>query len=196
MTSELSPKQQRFIEAYLGQAHFCAAEAARMAGYSKQSARQIGQENLSKPSIRAAIDAWLTDNAMPPNEILYHLTQQARGVSIVKKREDGTWGLDLDGIAEAERLHLVKKVNRKDGEITSVELYDAQAALVHLGRHYGLFLDRHEHNFREIDAAIEAEMKTLAAARTAVTATPYGHAREFAEEDAEPLECNGHSEAA
>ena len=50
---KLSDKQQKFVDAYVGNA----TEAALQAGYSKNTARQIGQENLTKPVIIAAIKA-------------------------------------------------------------------------------------------------------------------------------------------
>lgn len=51
----LTPRQQRFVDAYA----LCgnAAEAARRAGYSVKTAGQIGQENLKKPAIAAALAA-------------------------------------------------------------------------------------------------------------------------------------------
>ena len=52
-TKNLSPKQKRFIEEYLIDLN--ATQAAIRAGYSKNSARQIGDENLSKPAIAAAV---------------------------------------------------------------------------------------------------------------------------------------------
>lgn len=48
-------KMEAFCQAYL--IDFNATQAAIKAGYSESSARQIGTENLSKPSIRARIDA-------------------------------------------------------------------------------------------------------------------------------------------
>ncbi len=51
----MSPKQQRFVAEYLADPN--ATQAAIRAGYSERTARQIGQENLSKPDIRAAIEA-------------------------------------------------------------------------------------------------------------------------------------------
>lgn len=49
----LTPRQQRFVDAYA----LCgnSAEAARRAGYSVKTAGQIGQENLKKPVIIAAL---------------------------------------------------------------------------------------------------------------------------------------------
>lgn len=45
----LTPKQKAFVDEYLKCGN--ATEAAKKAGYSEQSARQMGTENLSKPSI-------------------------------------------------------------------------------------------------------------------------------------------------
>ena len=53
MNAKLTPKQQRFIDEYLIDLN--ATQAAIRAGYSPRTARQIGQENLSKPVIAAAV---------------------------------------------------------------------------------------------------------------------------------------------
>ncbi len=50
---KLTPKQARFVEEYLIDLN--GTQAAIRAGYSKNSARQISNENLSKPVIAAAI---------------------------------------------------------------------------------------------------------------------------------------------
>jgi phage terminase small subunit len=49
----LTPKQQRFVEEYLVDLN--ATQAAIRAGYSAETARSIGSENLSKPDIADAI---------------------------------------------------------------------------------------------------------------------------------------------
>lgn len=51
----LTPKQAAFVQEYLIDRN--ATQAAIRAGYSRKTARQIGDENLSKPDIRIAIDA-------------------------------------------------------------------------------------------------------------------------------------------
>lgn len=50
---DLTPKQKAFADEYLKCGN--ATEAAKKAGYSEQSARQMGTENLSKPSISSYI---------------------------------------------------------------------------------------------------------------------------------------------
>ena len=54
-TQILSPKQQKFIDAFSLSGNI--SEAAKLAGYSERSARQIGQENLRKPAVQAALAA-------------------------------------------------------------------------------------------------------------------------------------------
>ena len=53
MTQKLTPKQILFINEYL--IDFNATRSAIAAGYSKKTARKIGQENLTKPDIQEAI---------------------------------------------------------------------------------------------------------------------------------------------
>jgi phage terminase small subunit len=50
----LTDRQERFVVEYLGCAN--GAEAARRAGYSEHTAREMAYENLTKPNIKLAID--------------------------------------------------------------------------------------------------------------------------------------------
>ena len=52
---KLTPKQRRFVGAYLLSGN--ATQAALEAGYSAKTARFIGSENLTKPNIKAHVDA-------------------------------------------------------------------------------------------------------------------------------------------
>lgn len=51
---KLTRKQGRFVHEYL--VDLCAADAARRAGYSERTAKQIAHELLKRPPVRAAID--------------------------------------------------------------------------------------------------------------------------------------------
>ena len=53
MNANLTPKQQRFVDEYLIDLN--ATQAAIRAGYSRNCAGQIGEENLKKPVIIAAV---------------------------------------------------------------------------------------------------------------------------------------------
>ena len=58
-TYKLTVKQQRFIEEYMIDNN--ATQAAIRAGYSKNSAKEIGNENLTKPHIAELIDSKLEE---------------------------------------------------------------------------------------------------------------------------------------
>jgi len=57
----MTPKQAAFVKHYLVDHN--ATQAAIRAGYSQKTAASIGEENLRKPEIRAAIDLALSDIA-------------------------------------------------------------------------------------------------------------------------------------
>lgn len=77
----LTPKQQKFADYYIETGN--ATEAAIKAGYSKKTAKQIGQENLTKPYLKEYIDERMKELAdkriMGMQEALELLTSIARG---------------------------------------------------------------------------------------------------------------------
>lgn len=138
----LSNKQRVFVEEYLRT--WNATEAARRAGYSEKTAYSIGQENLKKPEVKAAIEARIAEKAMSADEVLLRLADQARSTMADFINDAGE--VDLRTAKDNGKLHLVKSYTVTDKGTERVELYDAQAALVHLGRHHGLFVDKVEHS--------------------------------------------------
>ena len=78
---KLTEKQRRFVDYYVETGN--ASEAARRAGYSEKTAGWTGQENLQKPTIKAAIDARLKDledkRIAKADEVLQFLTSTLRG---------------------------------------------------------------------------------------------------------------------
>lgn len=141
--TELKPKERAFIEHYLRS--WNAADAARQAGYSERSARELGRRLLTKVDIRAEIEARLSDMQMGTDEVLTRLTDQARGTieDFGDVDKYGTFSMDLSKAQERGRLGNVKKLKpTKYGY--ELELHDAQAALVHIGKARGMFIDRKE----------------------------------------------------
>ena len=139
----MTPKQRAFVFEYIKD--FNATQAAIRAGYSKKTARFIGCENLTKPNISAEIDKEFEKRAMSANEVLSRMGDIARGNAddYLTIDEYGYAGLDLHKMKRAGKLHLIKKYNvTKNG--TVIELYDAQAALVQMGKQHGLFPNRQE----------------------------------------------------
>jgi phage terminase small subunit len=141
----LSNKQKAFIEHYLRT--WNATEAARLAGYKGNAVTlaTVGSENIRKPAIAAVIAERLGELAMEADEVLVRLSDQARASieDFIEITPLGAPTLDLKKAQEAGKLHLIKKLNYDaDGNLRSIELYDAQSALVQMGRSHGIFLDR------------------------------------------------------
>lgn len=78
---KLTPKQQKFADYYIKTGN--ATESAIKAGYSKNTARSIGAENLTKPNIKHYIDKRMKkladERIMDMQEALELLTSIARG---------------------------------------------------------------------------------------------------------------------
>ncbi|PZO95550.1 MAG: terminase small subunit [Streptococcus pyogenes] len=125
--SKLTLKQKRFADEYIISAN--ATAAAIKAGYSKKTARSIGQENLTKPDIKAYIDERLekleSEKIATQEEVLQYLTSIMRGdqqeKTLISIGEFGQKIVDID-------------VGAKD-RIKAAEL---------LGKRYRLFTDKVE----------------------------------------------------
>lgn len=146
----LNHREQLFVSFYVQ--HWQKARAAREAGYSAKSAAVIGYSltHRVKP-VMAAIDKILRKHKMSANEVLARLSQQAAATIEPFMAPDGS--VDLTTQDAQDNLHLIKKLKvknksyGKDDNITTeqeteIEIHDAHSALVDVGRHYGLFLDK------------------------------------------------------
>ena len=140
--SDLTDKQALFVEYYLQD--WNATEAARKAGYrgSYETLRSIGSQNLTKPKIKKYIEKRLEEVAITSNEVLVRLSQQATvSLSDFITSAGNLFIIDMDKVRE--RGHLVKKIKYTNHGV-EIELHDAQAALVHLGKHHNLFKEKIE----------------------------------------------------
>lgn len=147
--SGLTDKQKAFVEEYL--ACWNATEAARRAGYqgNDNTLSTIGCQNLRKLNIAEKINERLRAKAMSADEILARLADQARGDLGDLLNEEGR--IDLLDVKQRGLSHLLKSVSYFRSGRVKVEMYDAQAALIQLGRAHGLFRDRQESWNMEID---------------------------------------------
>ena len=120
----LSPKQARFVEQYLLDLN--AADAARRAGYSKRTAKQKGYELREMPKIQAAIAAAI----------------QARSE---RTKVDQDWIVErlVENVERAMTVEPVMVGGKETGEYT-YQGSVANKALELLGRHAGMFPNRHE----------------------------------------------------
>ena len=80
---KMTARQQRFCDEYLIDLN--ATQAAIRAGYSKKTARVIGQENLTKPAVKNYIDEQMKkkeqDLIADQTEVMKYLTSVLRGKS-------------------------------------------------------------------------------------------------------------------
>lgn len=135
----ITKKRRAFIEAYF-RCGFNATEAARQAKYKHPNVK--GTQLVKVSEIAEEIQRRIEEEIMCPSETLLRLSRMAR-VDISWFVDKDTGAIDWDAVNEIG--YLVKKVVHRKGQQSQIELYDAQAALVHLGKHHGLFKDRIEH---------------------------------------------------
>lgn len=121
----MTEKQKRFCDFYIETGN--AKEAAIRAGYSEKTAKQIGQENLTKPDLRAYIDERLAElkneRTADAQEVLEYLTAVMRG-----EYKEAT----LIGVGEGAQAVVDIDVGAKD-RLKAAEL---------LGKRHVLFTDK------------------------------------------------------
>lgn len=125
--AKLTVKQQRFADEYIISGN--ATEAAKKAGYSKKTARFIGNENLTKPNIKIYIDDRLKEledkQIAKQDEIMKYLTSIMRG----EQQEQVLRGMG-EGFQEIDDMDVSAKDRIKAAEL--------------LGKRYALWTDKTE----------------------------------------------------
>jgi phage terminase small subunit len=143
--AKLTAKQKKFVEEYLIDLN--ATQAAIRAGYSPDTAKEIGCENLTKPNIKTEIDKAMAERSrrtgISQDRVLRELAKiafvnpgdvinlnQATVKSDAKEE-------DLAAIASVK----IKNIPTEDGEITEreIKLCDKLKALDLLGKHLGIY---------------------------------------------------------
>lgn len=146
----LTKKQKLFVDEYLIDLN--ATQAAIRAGYSPDTAKAIGSENLTKPDIRAQIDKAMAERSkrtgVNADRVVMELAKIAfiNAVDVINA-EDAT--LKDDAAPEdtaAIQSVKVKTFPTKDGEGVEreIKMADKIKALELLGKHLGMFKDRVE----------------------------------------------------
>lgn len=149
----LSAKHQAFIDRYL--VSFNAREAYQFVygDSQRQVATSSGWRLLQNADIAEAIKRRLQESAMSADEVLMRLAEHAR--SDINDYLDDNGSFDLAKARRAAKTKMLKKLKTKvttrrhgDTEVETAEvefeLYDAQSALVQIGKHYKLFTDKTE----------------------------------------------------
>lgn len=144
----MTKKQKRFVEEYLIDLN--ATQAAIRAGYSPDTAQQMGSENLSKPVIKNAIDKTIAERSRRTGINQDRVIQEIAKLAFLNPIDV----IDIDEATikgEANRDDTaciasvkVKVIPGEDGNITEreVKTYDKLKALELLGKHLGMFTDK------------------------------------------------------
>lgn len=134
-------KQDRFCQEYLIDLN--ATRAAIRAGYSPKTARQIGQENLSKPDVQARIcelkEARAKRTEITQDRVLLEIAALAfSDIGDIVDWDEKEVRLIPSSQIPPNALKAVKHI-RGDQSGVGVTLYDKVRALDMLARHLGLY---------------------------------------------------------
>ena len=127
-------KERVWIAEYLK--CFNATKAAEVAGYKwpNKTGPALKQKNAE------LIEATLKARAMTPEIVVDRLSSHALAEYAEYINDDGE--VDLAAMRAAGKMHLVKGIKYDRQGRTMVEFYDAQSALVHIGKHHKLFTEQ------------------------------------------------------
>jgi phage terminase small subunit len=139
MNKKLTPKQKRFVEEYLIDLN--ATRAAKAAGYSEKTAKAIGTENLSKPTIMQAITKGMKRTTAKAEISAEYVLSTIR--ETVERCKQSTPVVDKNGDPVM--------VKTADGEIVPAYKFEHTGVMKGcelLGRHLKLFTDKIEHDHK------------------------------------------------
>lgn len=146
----LTAKQRLFVSAYLVDKN--ATQAAIAAGYSKKTATSIGQENLKKPEVAAAIESQIKAQEAATLITVQRVLQEYGRLAFFDPRNlfradgnpKGITEIDDDTAAAIAGVKVVAIGNAEMGvgEIREYKIANKLGALDSLARHLGMFNDR------------------------------------------------------
>lgn len=156
----LTPKQQDFINFYLGDANGNATEAARLAGYSCPN--QAGPRLLVNVGIQEAVSGRTTQAAMSANKVLERISELADADlgDFIDIDEAGGWTINLLKAKKAKKTRVIKKLKVTEFG-TEIELHAPLPALDKLAQHHGLYIAK------KLDE-LAAELERITAAQAKI----------------------------
>jgi phage terminase small subunit len=157
---KLTSKQTRFVAEYLTDLN--GTQAAIRAGYSAKTAQEQGSRLLSNVMVAAAIEAAQQARAhrtgVTADRVVAELALIgfANMADYMRATDGGDPYLDFSALSRDQAAALQEVTvdryteghgeDKRDVKRVKFKLADKRAALVDLGRHLGLFVDRHEHS--------------------------------------------------
>lgn len=143
----MTKKQKRFAEEYLIDLN--ATQAAIRAGYSPDTAKSIGSENLTKPDIQARIAKAMAERSKRTGVNADRVVTELAKIAFVNASDvidADTATLKSDAAPEdTAAIQSVKvKTFGEDGLEREIKMADKLKALELLGKHLGMFKDKVE----------------------------------------------------
>lgn len=143
----MTKKQKRFVEEYLIDLN--ATQAAIRAGYSPDTAKSIGSENLTKPDIQARIAKTMAERSKRTGVNADRVVTELAKIAFVNASDvidADTATLKSDAAPEdTAAIQSVKvKTFGEDGLEREIKMADKLKALELLGKHLGMFKDKVE----------------------------------------------------
>ena len=140
----MTKKQKRFVEEYLIDLN--ATQAAIRAGYSPDTAQQMGSENLSKPVIKACLDRAMAERSKRTGVNADRVVRELAKIAFVNAADvinakDATLRNDACEDDTAAIQSVKVKTFGEDGLEREIKMADKLKALELLGKHLGMFKD-------------------------------------------------------
>ena len=148
----MTAKQKRFVEEYLIDLN--ATQAAIRAGYSPNSARDIGSENLTKPHIRARVEEALAERSKRTGINADRVVRELARIAFVNAADVINFdSATLSENASEDDTAAIASVKVKtiptdagEGVEREIRICDKLKALELLGKHLGMFNNDPESN--------------------------------------------------
>ena len=155
----MTKKQKRFIEEYLIDLN--ATQAAIRAGYSPDTAKSIGSENLTKPDITAQIARAMAERSRRTGVNADRVIMELAKIAFVNANDviDPKTATIKEGALPEDNaaIQSVKvKTFGEDGLEREIKMADKLKALELLGKHLGMFRDK-----LEVSGTLETEKTKL-----------------------------------
>ena len=156
----LKPKERAFVDMYFRcNMNGTDAYSRLHPEAQRDTCRAKASEIVAKDNIRAAINDYLTKNAMGKDEVLSRLSAIARASEFpfIRITDEGFCYFDFSDPEAEQYFFLIKKIKTKrtrriegkgedketwEDEWVEVELHDSQAALNTIAKYHGLLTDK------------------------------------------------------
>lgn len=145
--ARMTQKQKRFVEEYLIDLN--ATQAAIRAGYSPQTARDIGCENLTKPNIQNAIGKAMAERSKRTGINQDRVISELAKIAFIKMTDVVDANGRIKSGASSDDLACIESIKYKESESETgssvereVKVASKLKALELLGKHLGMFTDK------------------------------------------------------